>query len=114
MISFTKTFSICLLFFFFLFRATDADVGANAVLRYSLIGGNTQGHFVIDSLSGDVAVVQPLDYEAVRSYRLVIRAQGTVQRQHLIDGGLIYAPPQPLYVNMTASSLSRTLFGTSD
>jgi cadherin EGF LAG seven-pass G-type receptor 1 len=56
-------------------RATDADVGPNAVLRYSLIGGNTQGHFVIDSLSGDVAVVQPLDFETVRSYRLVIRAQ---------------------------------------
>lgn len=59
-----------------LYRATDADAGSNAVLRYSLIGGNTQGHFVIDSLSGDVAVVQPLDYEAVRTYRLVIRAQG--------------------------------------
>ncbi|XP_045034928.1 protocadherin-like wing polarity protein stan isoform X2 [Daphnia magna] len=56
-------------------RATDADVGPNAILRYSLIGGNTQGHFVIDSLSGDVAVVQPLDFETVRSYRLVIRAQ---------------------------------------
>lgn len=67
-----------LIFFllFFPIRATDADAGSNAVLRYSLIGGNTQGHFVIDSLSGDLAVVQPLDYEALRSYRLVIRAQG--------------------------------------
>lgn len=45
------------------------------MLRYSLIGGNTQGHFVIDSLNGDVAVVQPLDFETTRSYRLVIRAQ---------------------------------------
>ena len=57
-------------------RASDADSGPNAVLRYSLIGGNTQAHFVIDSLSGDVAVVQSLDYEAIRNYRLVIRAQG--------------------------------------
>lgn len=61
-------------------RATDADAGPNAVLRYSLIGGNTQGHFVIDSLSGDVAVVQPLDYEVLRNYRLVIRAQGDLYR----------------------------------
>ncbi len=57
-------------------RATDADNGPNAVLRYSLIGGNNQGNFVIDSLTGDVAVVQPLDYEIVRNYRLIIRAQG--------------------------------------
>ncbi|KAI5643828.1 cadherin domain-containing protein [Phthorimaea operculella] len=31
--------------------------------------------FAIDSLSGDVSLVKPLDYESVRSYRLVIRAQ---------------------------------------
>lgn len=34
--------------------------------------------FSIDSLSGDVSLVKPLDYEQVRSYRLVIRAQGNV------------------------------------
>jgi cadherin EGF LAG seven-pass G-type receptor 1 len=57
----------------------DADSGPNAVLRYSLIGGNNQGHFAIDSLTGDVAVVQPLDYEIVRNYRLVVRAQGMIR-----------------------------------
>lgn len=56
-------------------RASDADEGQNSVIRYSLIGGNTQGHFSIDSVSGDVSVVSPLDYETVRSYRLVVRAQ---------------------------------------
>ncbi|CAG0879787.1 unnamed protein product [Cyprideis torosa] len=55
--------------------ATDPDAGRNAALRYSLIGGNTEGRFSIDSLTGEVAVVEPLDYEHVRSYRLVIRAQ---------------------------------------
>ncbi|XP_023244632.1 protocadherin-like wing polarity protein stan isoform X2 [Centruroides sculpturatus] len=60
-------------------KAYDADAGINAALRYSLIGGNTQGHFVIDSLSGDISVVSPLDYESARSYRLVVRVQ---------DGGL--------------------------
>lgn len=58
------------------FRATDADVGANAAIRYAIIGGNTQMQFSIDSLSGDVSLVKPLDYEQLRSYRLVIRAQG--------------------------------------
>ncbi|GIZ04880.1 protocadherin-like wing polarity protein stan [Caerostris extrusa] len=56
-------------------NAIDLDSSVNAAVRYSLIGGNTQGHFVIDSLSGEITVVSPLDYEAARSYRLVVRAQ---------------------------------------
>lgn len=56
-------------------RATDADEGNNAAIRYAIIGGNTQSQFAIDSMSGDVSLVKPLDYESVRSYRLVIRAQ---------------------------------------
>ncbi|XP_030388378.1 protocadherin-like wing polarity protein stan [Scaptodrosophila lebanonensis] len=56
-------------------RATDADQGNNAAIRYAIIGGNTQSQFSIDSMSGDVSLVKPLDYENVRSYRLVIRAQ---------------------------------------
>ncbi|KAI8429178.1 hypothetical protein MSG28_007715 [Choristoneura fumiferana] len=56
-------------------KATDADAGANAAIRYAIIGGNTQMQFSIDSLSGDVSLVKPLDYEQMRSYRLVIRAQ---------------------------------------
>lgn len=56
-------------------RATDADDNLNAALRYSLIGGNTQGHFAMDSLTGSVTLLSPLDYETTRSYRLVVRVQ---------------------------------------
>lgn len=56
-------------------KATDADDGNNAALRYAIIGGNTQSQFAIDSMSGDVSLVKPLDYEIAKSYRLVIRAQ---------------------------------------
>lgn len=56
-------------------KASDADSGVNAAIRYAIIGGNTQSQFAIDSLNGDVSLVKPLDYETVRSYRLVIRAQ---------------------------------------
>lgn len=59
-------------------RATDADTGVNAAVRYSIIGGNTQSIFSIDSLSGDVTLMKALDYELAKSYRLVIRA---------LDGG---------------------------
>jgi cadherin EGF LAG seven-pass G-type receptor 1 len=57
------------------FRATDADQGNNAAIRYAIISGNTQSQFSIDSLTGDVSLVKPLDYETLRNYRLVIRAQ---------------------------------------
>ncbi|XP_008557612.1 protocadherin-like wing polarity protein stan [Microplitis demolitor] len=56
-------------------RATDADSGANAAIRYNIIGGNTQNTFSIDSLSGDVTLVKPLDYETMDLYRIVVRAQ---------------------------------------
>lgn len=62
--------------YFFFIRATDADEGKNAAIRYVIIGGNTQAQFLIDSLTGDVILAKPLDYEVLKSYRLVIRAQG--------------------------------------
>lgn len=55
--------------------ATDADDGLNGAIRYSIIGGNTQSHFTIDALSGEISVGSQLDYETTRSYRLIIRAQ---------------------------------------
>lgn len=58
-------------------RATDADQGQNAAIRYAIIGGNTQGQFSIDSQNGDISLVKPLDYETMKNYRLVIRAQGS-------------------------------------
>lgn len=60
-------------------RATDADTGSNAAIRYAIIGGNTQNTFQIDSTSGDVILVKPLDYEAVKNYKVIVRAQ---------DGGM--------------------------
>ncbi|XP_076265474.1 protocadherin-like wing polarity protein stan isoform X1 [Rhynchophorus ferrugineus] len=56
-------------------KAMDADQGVNAVIRFAIISGNTQSQFAIDSLTGDVSLVKPLDYETLRNYRLVIRAQ---------------------------------------
>ncbi|XP_042898874.1 protocadherin-like wing polarity protein stan isoform X2 [Parasteatoda tepidariorum] len=56
-------------------KAEDIDQGINAAIRYAIIGGNTQGHFSIDSQSGEISIVSPVDYETVRSYRLIVRAQ---------------------------------------
>lgn len=58
------------------FRATDIDQGQNAAIRYAIIGGNTQNQFSIDSQNGEVSLSKPLDYEIMKNYHLVIRAQG--------------------------------------
>uniref|UniRef100_A0A8B9PXS2 Cadherin EGF LAG seven-pass G-type receptor 2 n=1 Tax=Apteryx owenii TaxID=8824 RepID=A0A8B9PXS2_APTOW len=55
--------------------ATDRDKGSNALVHYSIISGNTRGHFYIDAQTGAVDVVSPLDYEASKEYTLRIRAQ---------------------------------------
>lgn len=56
-------------------KAEDKDEGINAAIRYAIIGGNMQGHFQINSNSGEISVISALDYETARSYRLVVRAQ---------------------------------------
>ncbi|XP_036288227.1 cadherin EGF LAG seven-pass G-type receptor 3 isoform X1 [Pipistrellus kuhlii] len=55
--------------------ATDRDKDANGLVHYNIISGNSRGHFAIDSLTGEVQVVAPLDFEAEREYALRIRAQ---------------------------------------
>ena len=56
-------------------RATDQDEGMNAMIQYSITGGNTRQVFHIDSVSGQLFVEVPLDYEDKTDYRLQIKAQ---------------------------------------
>ena len=39
-------------------------------VRYSIVSGNTQGDFLIDSSTGQISVARPLDREATPSYTL--------------------------------------------
>ncbi|XP_075631852.1 cadherin EGF LAG seven-pass G-type receptor 2 isoform X3 [Balearica regulorum gibbericeps] len=55
--------------------ATDCDKGSNALVHYSIISGNTRGHFYIDAQTGVLDVVSPLDYEVSKEFTLRIRAQ---------------------------------------
>lgn len=56
-------------------NATDADSSSNAAITYSLIGGNTDGLFAIDSLMGDIFSLQTLDYESLEQVDLVVAAR---------------------------------------
>lgn len=54
--------------------ATDADNGANAVLTYAIIAGNSAGKFKITAATGDLTVDGPLDRETKDRYRLTVVA----------------------------------------
>lgn len=54
--------------------ATDEDVGANAVIRYSITGGNSKSYFVIDPQTGEINTTTPLDFEKTPKFNLTISA----------------------------------------
>lgn len=55
--------------------ATDADIGSNGAISYSLSGSDVET-FAIDPHTGVVTVARPLDYESVSEpYTLTVIAQ---------------------------------------
>ncbi|XP_042896565.1 fat-like cadherin-related tumor suppressor homolog isoform X3 [Parasteatoda tepidariorum] len=74
-------------------HATSEDIGINAEISYSIIGGDEQGVFEISTSTGKIKLLKPLDYEAVRDFFLTIQA---------VDGG---SPPlsNQAVVNVTVT-----------
>ena len=58
--------------------ATSRDIGVNAEISYTIIGGNEHRKFTIDQETGLVSVAGKLDYERAKEYFLTIQA---------LDGG---------------------------
>lgn len=54
--------------------ATDADEGSNAEVRYSIMSGNENGTFEMNSKNGVLSTIRSLDRETTPKYNLVIRA----------------------------------------
>ncbi|XP_036424561.1 protocadherin Fat 1 [Colossoma macropomum] len=54
--------------------AASSDAQAKAQTRYSITSGNEQGAFSIDSQTGNIFVIAPLDYEAAREHYLTVKA----------------------------------------
>uniref|UniRef100_A0A8D2JBT4 FAT atypical cadherin 4 n=1 Tax=Varanus komodoensis TaxID=61221 RepID=A0A8D2JBT4_VARKO len=55
--------------------ASDVDEGNNGLIRYTLIKGNEENQFTIDSGTGQVTLIGKLDHEATASYSLTIQAE---------------------------------------
>ncbi|XP_043913009.1 protocadherin-11 X-linked-like [Protopterus annectens] len=81
--------------------AVDNDTGMNAVLRYSIVGGNTRGLFSIDQVTGNITLQEkiiPADH-GLRS--LVIKASDLGQPESLYSITFVH-----LFINESASNAS--------
>ncbi|XP_067054992.1 protocadherin Fat 4-like [Acropora muricata] len=54
--------------------AEDQDVGKNAEITYSVIGGDSDNQFDVNSTTGEIFTRKPLDREKIEVYNLVISA----------------------------------------
>ena len=57
--------------------AVDADLGSNSEVMYRITDGNERRNFFVDTSSGEVTVVAPLDAETMSSFQLTIEARDT-------------------------------------
>lgn len=55
--------------------ATDADIGLNGELQYTIVGGDDDVYFYLDAHLGVLSVGRSLDYERKTSFVLKIRVQ---------------------------------------
>lgn len=62
--------------FVYYVKAADRDFGINNDVKYSITGGNDEGFFAIDEISGNVTLVKEIDYEEdTRFFTLTVTAQ---------------------------------------
>ena len=57
--------------------AVDEDLGSNGVVMYSITEGNERRQFSIDTFSGEVTLIAPLDAETVSLFELTMEARDT-------------------------------------
>ncbi|KAI9525478.1 long-chain fatty acid transporter fat1 [Dissostichus eleginoides] len=55
-------------------QAASRDTDANGEISYGIISGNEHGMFSVDPRTGDVFVIEPLDYEVSHEYYITVEA----------------------------------------
>lgn len=56
------------------FRGSDADLGVNSEVTFSITAGNRRDTFHVDPASGELYLYKPLDFEDINAYTLNITA----------------------------------------
>ena len=52
----------------------DADQGSNSLISYSIISGNLQNAFIIDSSTGEIKVAKDINRESIQQLVLGVQA----------------------------------------
>ncbi|KAF5908966.1 cadherin-6-like, partial [Clarias magur] len=85
-------------------RALDADIGLNAEMDYTLVGGDGRDVFYITadkaSQNGIISVRKPLDYEKKNQYTLQVQVRNTY--------------PDPRYVSVDAKDMTTVRINVVD
>lgn len=81
--------------------AIDNDTGMNSELRYSIIGGNTKGLFVIDQTTGNITLKQRCVVSDLGLHRLVVKVNDLGQPDSLYSVVIVN-----LFVNESASNVT--------
>uniref|UniRef100_A0A6Q2YSL2 FAT atypical cadherin 1a n=1 Tax=Esox lucius TaxID=8010 RepID=A0A6Q2YSL2_ESOLU len=55
-------------------HAASRDVEANGEISYAIVSGNEHGMFSVDPRTGDIFIIEPLDFEASHEYYLTVEA----------------------------------------
>uniref|UniRef100_A0AAY3ZWT0 FAT atypical cadherin 1 n=1 Tax=Denticeps clupeoides TaxID=299321 RepID=A0AAY3ZWT0_9TELE len=55
-------------------HAASRDADANGEITYAIVSGNERGMFSVDSKTGDIFVIENLDYETSHEYYLTVEA----------------------------------------
>ncbi|XP_062940115.1 protocadherin-11 X-linked isoform X5 [Cynocephalus volans] len=69
--------------------AVDNDTGMNAELRYSIVGGNTKGLFIIDQTTGNITLKEKCVVADLGLHRLVVKAKDLGQPDSLFNAVIV-------------------------
>ncbi|XP_023579543.1 protocadherin-11 X-linked isoform X4 [Octodon degus] len=81
--------------------AIDNDTGINSELRYSIIGGNTKGLFVIDQTTGNITLKEKCAVADLGLHRLVVKVKDLGQPDSLYNVVIVN-----LFVNESVSNVT--------
>ncbi|XP_057616412.1 protocadherin-11 X-linked isoform X10 [Chionomys nivalis] len=65
--------------------AIDNDTGINAELRYSIVGGNTKGLFMIEQISGNITLKDKCVVSDLGLHRVIVKAKDLGQPDSLFN-----------------------------
>ncbi|XP_013362798.1 PREDICTED: protocadherin-11 X-linked [Chinchilla lanigera] len=81
--------------------AIDNDTGMNSELRYSIVGGNTKGLFVIDQKTGNITLKEKCVVADFGLHRLVVKVKDLGQPDSLFSVVIVN-----LFVNESVSNMT--------